>query len=53
MNMTLEQVIRNAITGILHEYVPESEKNDIQDLLDILIDYGSVTDHSLKDLLKK
>lgn len=52
--MTLEQVIRDAITGILHQGYPAETVNDeIQDLLDILVDYCTITDENLKDLLNK
>lgn len=53
--MTLEQVIRYAIDGILfsRDRGPESTSCNIQELVDILIDYGNITDKSLKDLLNK
>lgn len=53
--MTLEQIIRYAITCILSlDYINADTRNDeIQDLLDILVDFGSITGENLKDLLKK
>ena len=52
--MTLEQVIRYAITGVLHQgYPAETVNDDIQDFLNILIDFGNITDEELTDLLRK
>ena len=53
--MTLEQIIRFAIDGILvsPDRGPEATSCHIQELIDILIDYSTITDRNLKDLLKK
>lgn len=52
--MTLEKIIRYAITGII--YSTESadvQDGDIQKLVDILIDYCTITDEQLTNLLNK
>lgn len=50
--MTLEQIIRYAITGIvLQGDETENLNEDIQELVDILIDFSNVTDKSLIDIL--
>lgn len=51
--MTLEQIIRYAITGIIKGCESNDVDQDIQELVDILVDYGDITDSRLKDLLKK
>jgi len=50
--MTLEQVIRFAITGIIKGCESNDVDQDIQELVDILIDYCTITDERLKDLLR-
>lgn len=49
--MTLEQVIRYAITGIIKGCDSMDVDQDVQELVDILVDYGAITDERLKDLL--
>ena len=50
--MSLEQLIRYAITGILLQGgETEALNEDIQELVDILIDFGNITDKSLIDIL--
>jgi hypothetical protein len=51
--MTLKQVIKYAITGVIKGCESEDVDKDIQELIDILNDYGNITDKRLKDLLKK
>lgn len=51
--MTLEKVIRYAITGIIEGSESEDPDQDIQELVDILIDFGNFTGEQLTDLLKK
>lgn len=51
--MTLEQVIRYAITGIILGCESEDVNKDIQELVDILIDFGNITGESLVDFLNK
>ena len=51
--MTLEKVIRYAITGITLECAYPDVDTNIQELVDILIDFGNITGEQLTDLLKK
>lgn len=48
--MTLEQLIRYAITGIVLQG-GETLNEDIQELVDILVDFGSLTDKNLIDII--
>lgn len=50
--MTLEQIIKYAVTGILLQGgETESINDDIQELLQILIDYPDITDKDLISIL--
>ena len=51
--MTLEKVIRYAITGIIKGCESNDPDQDIQELVDILIDFGNITDKQLTDILNK
>lgn len=51
--MTLEEVIRYAIKGVIFESCEaESCAEDIDELVALLIDFGGVTDRPIKELLK-
>ena len=50
--MTLEQIIKYAVTGILLQGGEiESMNDDIQELLQILIDYPDISDKDLVSIL--
>ena len=49
--MTLEKVIRYAITGIIEGSESEDPDQDIQELVDILIDYSPDTGKDIKYIL--
>lgn len=52
--MTLEQIIRYAVAGILAQGGEAETMNDkIQELVDILIDFGNITGEQLTDILYK
>lgn len=52
--MTLEQIIRYAVAGILAQGGEAETMNDeIQYLMDILIDFGNITDKELTDILNQ
>ena len=54
--MTLEEVIRYAIDGMIMvdpDLSPRNQASRIQELVDILIDFGNLTGESLVDLLNK
>ena len=51
--MTLEKIIRYAITGIIEGSESADPDQDIQELVNILIDFGNITGEELTDLLKK
>jgi len=51
--MKLEQVIRYAITGIIKGCESADPDQDIQELVDILIDFCNIAGEELTDILNK
>lgn len=52
--MTLEQIIRYTVSGILAQGgAAETMDDEIQELLDILRDFGNITNERLTDILNK
>lgn len=51
--MTLEQIIRYAITAIIKGCESEDPYQDIKELVDILIDFDNITGEQLTDILNK
>lgn len=49
--MTLEKLIRYAITGIIEGSESEDSDQDIQELVGILIDFPNDTDKDLRSIL--
>lgn len=50
--MTLEEIIKYAVIGIIFQGgMPDSMNDDIQELLQILIDYPDITDKDLISIL--